>query len=75
MIRESNEIADKIKDYLKEKNYIKYISFFDLHFIGDYSKKESYKEGRVIELLVFQRVIKFDNQKIMWRNNYYKEQK
>lgn len=72
--KSSKEIVDDIIINLKEYN-IKYIVPSDLNELGNLKKPEEVnKIKRVLNLLTFMRVIKFNEKHMVWENLYYKEE-
>jgi len=72
-MRDSQELANIIENYLKCNRDIRYIDKVGMYFIADiFSIKEKIVVDLVIELLEFKKVIEFDGNVLLWKNNYYK---
>lgn len=73
MNRQSKDIADIIRDFLKKNNKIKLVSQKDITEIGNISMMESYKFWIVVEILEFNKIITQQKPQLLWYNNYYVE--
>jgi len=73
--RSSKDIIEDILQNIKEYN-VKWITPSDINNLGNLKVPEEVsKIKRILNILVFMKVLKFNKQYLLWENMYYKEGK
>jgi len=71
--RSSKDIIEDILQNIKEYN-VKWITPSDINNLGNLKVPEEVsKIKRILNILVFMKVLKFNKQYLLWENLYYKE--
>lgn len=71
-MRQTKELSDTVINFLKESN-IRFVSINDIYNITNMQPSEKFKIDKVISILKFYKVIEFDTEFLLYRNNYYKD--
>ena len=73
--KSSEDIAKEVATNLKEQNTLKYITPSDINELGSVKKPEEVsKIKRVLNLLIFMKVLKFNRELMLWENCFYKKE-
>jgi len=71
--RSSKDIIEDILQNIREYN-VKWITPSDINNLGNLKVPEEVsKIKRILNILVFMKVLKFNKQYLLWENLYYKE--
>ena len=71
--RSSKDVVHDLEELLKiEYNDVRWLTPQELSDIVDLSDVETIKLKRVIDLLVFKKVLKFNTDFLLWENQYWR---